>query len=510
MLIVISFITIRLLFTGCPRIASTILVASISLLCILETSIGVLQLLGLKESNNDMFVITGSFYNPGPYGGFLSVCTSLLISFIISDFGIVEQREVPEWIKWSFLYISSFSLLLIFFSASRSALLGLGFSLFLLCIHSGYLNTKFQPILRKYWFLFVMGTLIMGVGAYFYKKSSADGRFFMNKINIQTILSNGWKGAGIGSFGGEYGKTQYKYFKKQIDERGKNDLDWTVIDEQERLIADCPSYAFNEYLFVGVEAGPIVMIVFLGIVLLSITISFQRKTIWCYGLTTLAVFASFSYPFHLLEFQLLLSILIAACVSDRGIIPVCDKIVSNRLILQSFVLAIMCSAFVFNYPDYKKHKQIENTWHIVQRWHNSRKYDRIVEKCDSLFSDLKYDSQFLFVYGQALSMTGNYEKSDSILLMGTETSCDPMFWNVLGNNSFKQGKFREAEKCYKHAFCMLPNRLYPLNLLAKLYYEEQDTVRFMEMSNMVKSFIPKVESFQTAQLRDEIEKLTIK
>ena len=91
--------------------------------------------------------------------------------------------------------------------------------------------------------------------------------------------------------------------------------------------------------------------------------------------------------------------------------------------------------------------------------------------------------------------------------IGTELSSDPMFWAVMGNNSLEQKKFREAEERYKHAFYMVPNRIYPLYLLAKLYYIESDTASFIDMANRVESFIPKVESKNTERLRNEITEL---
>ena len=54
---------------------------------------------------------------------------------------------------------------------------------------------------------------------------------------------------------------------------------------------------------------------------------------------------------------------------------------------------------------------------------------------------------------------------------------------------------------------VVPNRLYPLFLLAKLYYIEGDTARFLDMTDRVESFIPKVESVNTERLREEIVKL---
>ena len=77
----------------------------------------------------------------------------------------------------------------------------------------------------------------------------------------------------------------------------------------------------------------------------------------------------------------------------------------------------------------------------------------------------------------------------------------------MGNNSLAQGKYREAEYRYKHAFQMVPNRLYPLYLLARLYHTEGDTARFLDMADRMESFVPKVESVQTERLRSEIREL---
>ena len=114
---------------------------------------------------------------------------------------------------------------------------------------------------------------------------------------------------------------------------------------------------------------------------------------------------------------------------------------------------------------------------------------------------------FMFAYGRTLNILGDYQKSDSILLIGAEYSSDPMFWNIMGNNSLALGNYREAENRYMHAFFMVPNRLYPLYLLAKLYYIEGDTTRFLIMADKVESFIPKVESTKTEKLRTEISVL---
>ena len=136
--------------------------------------------------------------------------------------------------------------------------------------------------------------------------------------------------------------------------------------------------------------------------------------------------------------------------------------------------------------------------------YNAEQYEYVAEDGEKLVEEMKFNPHFLFEYGRSLNQIGMYEKSDSILTLGTKISSDPMFWNVMGNNSLARGNYREAEARYKHAFYIVPNRIYPLYLLAKLYDEEGDTMKFHAMADRVISFTPKVESINTERLRREI------
>lgn len=473
--------------------------------CSVELTIGYLQLFGILKSRNSSYAITGLFNNPGPYGGFLAVCSSLLAAYYVKNKNRQRIDFFSKLLFRSASVIAAAALVILPSTQSRTAILAIGCSMVFLALATESIRTIMKPFLKKYGLWLMLCLAIIGIGAYFYKKQSADGRFFMDKICIKTMCENGWKGVGIGDFGGAYGEVQASYFKKQIDEKGKDDLDWSVINKHDMLTADCPDNAFNEYLFIGVEAGPIAMFLFIGIIVFAIIISFKRSTIWCYGLTSLAVFAMFSYPLHVLQFQVLLPVLLAAAMSDVESYEIGKK--SHELVFQlSTILLLSILAFMKG-PEIIKYREAENAWKKTERWHYSNYYEYVVEDCDSLLPYMKNHERFLFAYGQSLNKTGDYFKSDSILKIGTEVSSDPMFWNVMGNNSLALGKYREAEERYKHAFYMVPNRLYPLFLLAQLYHTEGDTMRFLDMADRVENFIPKVESANTERLRSLIREL---
>lgn len=515
--LLITYCLALLLNSIFPQGTYIILIVSVVSICVSEIYLGLFQLLGYRSSNHYLYAVTGSFQNPGPYGGFLAICISLLAAYHVKN-NNQKRNLIPKILHWSTSFIAIVALVILPSTQSRSAILALGCSMILLAFGTERIRAKIKPIVKRYGLWLILGLAIIGTGAYLFKKPSADGRLFMDKICIKAMCYNGWKGAGLGHFGEAYGKAQASYFKKQIEEKGKDDLDWRAINEHDRMTADCPDNAFNEYLFIGVEAGPIAMLSFIGIIVSAIIISYKRGTIWCYGLTAFAVFALFSYPLHVKHFQIFFPVLLAACVSDRqqnaqnqnGDEE--ESFFKNKYNLAGIVtmVAILISLstiIILNLPEAKLYKQAKTDWKNTERWHSMEYYEYVVEDCDSLLPHMKHDYRFLFAYGQSLNKTGHYEKSDSILKIGTELSSDPMFWNVMGNNSLALGKYREAEERYKHAFYMVPNRLYPLYLLSKLYDNEGDTTSFLRICGKIETFIPKVESSNTAQLRKEIKEI---
>lgn len=473
------------------------------LYCGYETFYGYTQLLGINKSQNYLFALTGSFDNPGPYGGFLAICICILGAYAYKNkFRLIKRswKNIPYLL---ILIVAIASTIILPSTQSRTAILALVCSAVCFVIKNGQsMMINVKKIVRRYgiWIVVVASGLL--ATAYMFKKPSADGRFFIDKISILTICNNGLKGAGPGHFGGAYGETQAKYFYNKINEDGVDDLDWTVLNEKERLVAECPGSAFNEYLSIGVEYGPIVMLLLIFVIISAITVSFRRDGIWCYGLIAFSIFAFFSYPFHVFQLQFFFCILLVTCISGQE--ATCRKTGIVFLIVSLFLFSGFLKEII---PEYKQYKTSLDIWNKQKQWYDLGYYDYVVEDCETLLNDLKNDEFFLFAYGLSLNKTGNYEKSDTILRIGTKLSSNPMFWNIMGNNSLSLGRVEEAEQKYKHAFYMIPNRLYPLSLITNLYHEIGDTARFQNAVRKVESFIPKVESVTTDSLRNNIRKL---
>lgn len=484
------FILLRVLFICSRSKTELALLSLIVLSCIIEVAQGYYQLLFDSSYQSALLSVKGHFSNSGIYSGFLTVSACI----ILACYNRLESKNV----KFMLGLLCSSIIILLPVTQSRSSILALS-----ICFLFFWLKERKYKTLKK-------RTLIIGcflaivcvTGLYFFKKPSADGRFFIYKTCFQVIKKNGTHGVGALNFGGEYGSAQADYFIRQAHSERIDKNSIRKIDDRERMIVDCPQYAFNDCLQLGVEYGFPLMLLFMIVNAYTLVSLYRENSIWFYGLIAFCVFGLFSYPLKIIPLQLLYVILLASCTYGK-----------HNTVFYSFAGVIWILLLILQPHKNDRlngiisKRRYHNEWIDIQNNHKMRYYGLVVPMCDSLFDEMQNDYEFLFIYGQSLNKIEDYKKSDSILQIGTRISSDPMFWNVMGNNSLAQGNYREAEACYTHAFYMIPNRLYPLILLAELYHAEGDTVYFLEMADIIETFKPKVESESTEFLRQQIRDL---
>ena len=480
-----AYCMLRVMFMLSRKWTTNIMLFLIAAFCVYELFVGYTQLFGgigiLKGQDN----IKGSFSCSGPLGCFLSVCTSLSIA--------LYTRSTIPFIRISSAVLAISSFVLMACTLSRASMLSLGVSMLFLAMKS----EKTVSFILKNIISISVAAILLGAGAYLIKKPSADGRIMMVRIGLRIMKENGLCGVGLGRFAGAYGNAQASFFQEYTS-NGTDDMDTGNIPENLRMIAGCPAYCFNEYLRIGIEAGPVSMLLLICLVTAGVLSAYKTGSIWCYPLISISVFACFSYPFEVGALTFLMIVCLASNGRDTGLKSTC-------LLFFSLMFVLLGTTY-YSHKTMVKRAFPGTGLSCVERFCVSRCKVYMVHD-SSLLPDGLYDEKTLFVIGQTLNRDGEYSKSDSILRLGAEISSDPMFWNLMGSNSLAQGNFREAEQRYKHAFMMVPNRIYPLCLLAKLYYMEGDTIRFHKMAERVETFRPKVESATTERLRTEIREL---
>jgi|BioPla2DNA2_1021312.scaffolds.fasta_scaffold16186_4 tetratricopeptide (TPR) repeat protein len=492
LVLLLVFVTVRILFAVSRKWAMRVVLLSVLALYSVQLYMGLSQIVTEVIAGMPILV-TGSYQNPGPYGCLISILECVLVAcYALFETGSIERKVCSVMCVPGILILP--------LTQSRTAMLAFAVSMCLLAVCA--YREKAVGILRRYGILILMGVLAAGITAYLFKKDSADGRMYMLRTSLVTMQRNGFRGVGRGRFGAAFAETQRIQFRKQIEAHGADALDWTVLNEKDRMAAESPAHAFNEYMYLGVEHGAAVMLLFMALIITAVVCSYSRKTVWCYGMTAFAIIAFFSYPLHSWITQIVFAVLAAACVADGGRMLKTSGL--GALAVAQLALLIMV---LVQLPLVRQKSRIEDAWKSVQQLHNMECYADVVERCESMMPYMNDNADFLYAYGQSLNKIGEYAKSDSILKLGTEVSGNPMLWNVMGNNSLALGRYDEAEKRYMQAFYTLPNRLYPLILLAKLQYARGDMEAFSDMQGRIESFMPKVESVRTELLRAEVRNL---
>ncbi|MDR2057732.1 MAG: O-antigen ligase family protein [Dysgonamonadaceae bacterium] len=472
---------------------------------LIEAIWGLKQLYGFSFSQHALFKTTGSFFNPGPYAGYLAVVFPLALYFWLHG-----TRSKTKTLNSSFLTLNSITCVAIFLilpaAMSRASWLAAaaGSAIILFTCYGQKIFEKVSRVQRIIIVVSLLLVLITAlVGIYLLKKDSADGRALMWKISLRAIPKHPW-GVGLGNFSGAYSDEQAIYFASG------------QASEQEELVAGSPEYGFNEYLQICIEWGVVPFLLFLAIIAGSIYIACKRKLwAWLASLISLLVFAGMSYPFGVLPFAIVLVFLIAAiAVNTDEMKNAGFRLFILKMRLNPRYLCCLCSMLLFvvvfclynRYPTYEAYKK----WKPLQILYQAKAYESAKKDYDALYPYLNDRIYFLFEYGQVLSHTENYGKSNEILRQASRISCDPMIYNIMGKNYQALKAYRQAEDCFIHATQIVPNRLYPWYLLCKLQAEMGLLDKAAETAEIVLTKEPKVQSTAVREMREEVKKLRTK
>jgi hypothetical protein len=492
---------------------------------LIEAVWGLLQLYGFERSQHNLFKLTGSFFNLGPYAGYLSMIFPMALQYWIHGTSreIREKQQNMEKaptlfsrLPRVFACIACIAILLVLPPAmSRASWLAA------IAGSAVVLYSRYHERVKKFYLQYKRQARITGcvmilflsaalTGMYYLKKDSADGRTLTWKISLQTVVKHPF-GVGLGNFPGAYGETQAAYFASG------------QATETEKLVAGNPEYGFNEYLQIAVESGILAFLLFAGILFLSIRDGIKTKRWGVLGsLVALLVFASFSYPFSILPFLIVLVFLLAINPGRWNVNEINSCGLSNDYSRQeknhvnisnscSIALALSCllvTAFCLwkQYPVYHAYKQ----WRVTRVHYHAGLFQETAESHGSLYPYLDDQVQFLFEYAQCLSKSDQPGESNTVLQRAMQISCDPMLYNIMGKNYQAMKDYERAEIALVKATQVVPSRLYPWYLLAKLYAEMGSKEKMIETVDIVLTKEPKVHSPAVEEMREEMNKLKIK
>jgi len=353
----------------------------------------------------EFIIFTGSFFNPGPFAGYLAVVFPLALyelrvkrdelrvknekdkkfSTLISS--LLTHNSYLLTLSSSLLTLSSIIAIILVLPAAMSRASWLAAiagavvvviprltrdplkNIWGLRVKPAMTKVKFKPAMTGMVIILLACSALLGM--YYLKKDSADGRLLTWKVSL-SVLAKHPLGVGLGHFPSAYGDAQAAYFAS-----GK-------ASETEEYVAGSPEYGFNEFLQIAIESAIVSLLLFI----------------------TLLVFACFSYPFSILPFPIIFVFLLA--ISGNGTQMTRIEQIDTDKRLKSVLISLICVICVplilyRQYPVYQAYRQ----------WNNSRMYyqaggmyKEAAQNYEPLYPYLNDQIQFLFEYGRSLAQVG--------------------------------------------------------------------------------------------------------
>ncbi len=310
----------------------------------IEATMGTLQVFGKFRIYHGLFKVSGTFFNPAPFAGFL------IASFPFALFLSALQTKHRGLQGISYLGYLAVCLILAIIPAtqSRAAYLGLAAGML---VWSFY---RYEPIqqLKTLFNTRIKKTLTLSLGIvfllasltalFYFKKDSASGRLLIWKSTLQTIKKQPFSGNGFNTLQATFAPAQAAYFASGAG------------SESEKMLAGSVKWGFNELLQTASESGIIGLVILLMLIALAfmtgIKPSRDRSAYLLMGaskatLAGILIFGCFSYPFYSLPITLLFFTALAfiSSLSQRWVIHA----VRLNLPIKALVLAGLTSLCIF-------------------------------------------------------------------------------------------------------------------------------------------------------------------
>lgn len=442
-------------FSLFPKASGYAFVFICDAIAIYESILGLMQAAGKAMIRHSLFTVTGTFDNPGPYGGFLAITGVVALSFVLRH---RKEKISLDRQLFSVLQILSFLALMLVICVLPSTMSRTGWCAFIAggvaaaaFAYGSEGCKKLAETVRSHPWLFALlccAIIAGGVGAWSIKAPSARGRVHIWKIDCITIAEHPLIGAGPSLHMGAYGEAQEHYFASK--QRSISSV----------VAAGCPEYPFNEYLGLGMKAGAAALLLALAFTVSAVPGLGRRCPEAAAAIVSFAVFASGSYPLSVPLLKYMAAALAGAAISGKGFFP-------RRFLPVSAVVAVVfmiCLA-----PALNLRRETEKEWKQCRVYSGIGLYEKQTKELLPMYSLLGNRFRYLYDLGYGLHKQGLISESQQYLEEGSVLSSDPMFFNIMGKNLESEGDFNGAEKMYMKALARVPGRLYPRSLLIDLY-----------------------------------------
>ena len=469
-----------------PRLPGSFLWIVLMLLALVQCCWGLLQLYDVLPSQHGIFKITGSFFNPAPYSGFLAMLFPLALHRALAG------DQAPDWQRKLGWMVAGMILLVVIPARSRAAWLALVAGGGFVLAHHWHLWDRVRQL--AIWKKVGLVTVILAMlgsglyGIYRLKPDSADGRLLIWKVSAGMFAEHPVFGRGVARFAPEYMLAQGDYFASG---RGS---------EREEMLAGQVDTAYNEFLQMGVELGAVGLLLFLAVLVVGFrSHSGGGESVpWQAMLIVWMVFAGFSYPGYSWPVALLLILaFVGLAKADQPM----GRLTRN---VPGVVLMVVAGVMILAW--------MWQTQPAVSKWQDGRSaynygdYRGALDHYQDAYRALEHEGLFLQQVAKAMQQNGNYRGSNGVLNWSRTYYNDPFTYSLMGENFTRMNSYDRAEDAYMRSHYMVPHRLWPRYLMVKMLYQKGERERCRELAREVSASKPKVSSPAELEI---IEKLRI-
>ena len=528
---------------------------------------GNLQLYGIYPSYHNLFKLTGSFFNPGPYSGYLVSVLPVAVGlyfFKSSNVRLFDclNRGLSNHLNPLFISVVSFvrrvsvafnepnninssnpsnlqmaqpsnsaalkpsngeaitrliaittiiSIVLVLSAGrSRAAWLAAACSILYMFASKGKISEFWHMLTRtgrRKWLLYLViavTALTVTSGLYLMKKGSANGRVLIWKVTLNSIKKQPLLGYGIEKFKAYYMEDQAGYFKGHPV-------------APETVVAADNIYAFNEPLRITYETG----LIGLALVLLVIW-SASRNDLSSYqnqdsenltflsraGLLSVLIFGLFSYPAEIVPIMVNVILYLTMIAGSQQ--PVFTITVSTRFrnpVLRMILTITLAATSIWASQQLYRIDKAYLQWNKAYTTYSIAAYEDAVEEYEKIYPMLKNNGSYLINFGKALSMAGKHEKAIEILERSKPFLTNTILYTALGDSYKATGQTSKVEAAYLNAWYMVPSRFYPKYLLAKLYDETGQHEKAVAIAKELLRKEVKIESTAVKEIQEEMSKI---
>ena len=452
---------------------------------------GLLQVLGMSDSKS-IYTMTGTFTNPGVYGIYLASIFTFSIGLLL----FFKETGLKAAIIKSLASINILLILLILPSTqSRTTWLSISGSLIFLFFNKvqakSWIKNRKAAILCICLMLICITPII-----YKYKEASAYGRFLTWRISMPMIQKNFVTGIGFNQFQYKYPDYQYSFFK------------YGSPTPEDIQINDTVTYTFNDPLQILIENGIIGFALF-GILIMVIIISYRMSEhpifLSAYaGILSILISALFSYPFEVSSiwhiFLFLVALVSSFITREKRVLHLNTGI---RIIISFLLFAVATFILIKQHVIYKA----KQTWESANIALQEGFYSEALNSFDHVQKELPFEKTILLGYGKCLLLMNKYEESQKVLLQANKFLSDPFLAISLAEIYTHKRLFDKAETEFDKSIYMLPNRVYPRYLLAKMLVKKHDLKKARQIAIYIQNMNIKVESPATRQMLNEMAQL---